>query len=581
MSKLNNTKLYIKLLFPLLAPIIALIIISTMSLYYIQMLSTKLEKNLFEQFHTSEYKLINADRDFYQALTAELKMQSTKDANEIKDSKDFYMQNFKQTIDGVHLARNILNANRSELEKYKHKDSNLTIFQCFDQFDSEFNSWSNLFDANSNVVKDQNQYQTQFDQTRDKINQIEEMLDTYSTDLISQSNRSILTAKEIIIGVALLGLILSLILGMIIISNINKRTKITLSLIKKTADFDLKFDEGYKSYIEETDEFGAIIHAESSARTEFRNIIGNVLDETSSLKSNVDSSNGRMILLQKSIEDISATTEQLSAGMEQTAASAQEMNATAVEIQSSIENVADKAQDGALASDEMNRKASELKNNFNSSYKEGLGMFTAVKKKLDKSLAESKAVEQINVLADTILQITSQTNLLALNAAIEAARAGETGKGFAVVAQEIRKLAEDSQKAVEEIQTATMTVVNSVDNLSSNSNELLEFFSTRVDNDYKTMLNAADQYSSDADYINNLVTDLSATAQELLASTQNMIHAITEVTNASTEGASNTSIIADKSTNIVSHADELIESINSILSSAQNLETTVSKFKVK
>ena len=74
-------------------------------------------------------------------------------------------------------------------------------------------------------------------------------------------------------------------------------------------------------------------------------------------------------------------------------------------------------------------------------------MEQSVKRKIEKS----KAVEEINILTDNILSITSQTNLLALNANIEAARAGEAGKGFAVVAGEIGKLAMDSAQAANQI----------------------------------------------------------------------------------------------------------------------------------
>ena len=92
----------------------------------------------------------------------------------------------------------------------------------------------------------------------------------------------------------------------------------------------------------------------------------------------------------------------------------------------------------------------------------------------DSSQAVTEAIrelaaksDEIGAIVETITGIAGQTNLLALNAAIEAARAGEQGRGFAVVAEEVRKLAEESQKAAGEIAGLIETIQAETGNVSS------------------------------------------------------------------------------------------------------------------
>ena len=381
-----------------------------------------------------------------------------------------------------------------------------------------------------------------------------------------------------IISTLIEGIIVVLLLIMIIISIIRPLKKCISSIgVMEQGDFSQAMGT---ALLKRRDDFGKLAASLESMRNEMSGLIGEVKSQATEITRMVQEIDDNIQALDEEIENVSATTEELAAGMEETAASSKEINAMSHEIESAAKSIATRSQDGATEADDIRDRAVGIKKTTTENDKRTKAIHAEINEGLTKALEDIKVVDQIGVLAESIMEITGQTNLLALNASIEAARAGEAGKGFAVVADEIRVLAEQSKAAVVHIQDVTKNVVESVTNLADGAKKLLEFVGTDVVDSFAGFSDMADSYSNDAGSIDALVTDFSASSEQLLASINGVMDAIGEVSKAATEGATGTNDIAEKTGVVVEKAAEIKEKAEAAHHAADKLQQNVEHFIV-
>ena len=372
--------------------------------------------------------------------------------------------------------------------------------------------------------------------------------------------------------------IIVLLLIMIIISIIRPLKKCISSIgVMEQGDFSQAMGT---ALLKRRDDFGKLAASLESMRNEMSGLIGEVKSQATEITRMVQEIDDNIQALDEEIENVSATTEELAAGMEETAASSEEINAMSHEIESAAKSIATRSQDGATEADDIRDRAVGIKKTTTENDERTKAIHAEINEGLTKALEDIKVVDQIGVLAESIMEITGQTNLLALNASIEAARAGEAGKGFAVVADEIRVLAEQSKAAVVHIQDVTKNVVESVTNLADGAKKLLEFVGTDVVDSFAGFSDMADSYSNDAGKIDGLVTDFSASSEQLLASINGVMDAIGEVSKAATEGATGTNDIAEKTGVVVEKAAEIKEKAEAAHHAADKLQQNVEHFIV-
>ncbi|HEX2394576.1 MAG TPA: methyl-accepting chemotaxis protein [Bacteroidales bacterium] len=292
-------------------------------------------------------------------------------------------------------------------------------------------------------------------------------------------------ARHFLISISIINLIIILLIIFMAIAltrSITKPLSNAVSVIKNVANGDLTKELEIRG----KDEIAELMSAVSNMISKLKTIINGIIESSESLSA--------------ASEQISNSSQQLSDGATEQASSTEEISSSMEEMVGNIQQNTDNAKQTELISGKATESMVEMS-------KIGRESFDSIK----------TIAEKITIIND----IAFQTNLLALNAAVEAARAGEHGRGFAVVAAEVRKLAERSKLAADEIESLSKNSLKITEKTRESLDSLVPEIQ-KTSQLVQEIAAASIEQNSGADQINSAIQQLNVITQQNAASSEEM-----------------------------------------------------------
>ncbi len=257
----------------------------------------------------------------------------------------------------------------------------------------------------------------------------------------------------------LLALLVGIIAAWVITRQITRPIQDTLAVVERIASGDLS----HNIQVTRRDELGVLQQGIQRMGTTLRELISGIRDGVTQIAS--------------AAEELSAVTEQTSAGVNSQKIETDQVATAMHEMTATVQEVARNAEQASLAAADADGQARAGDKVVAEAIAQIERLAAEVARSTDAMAHLQQESNKIGSVMDVIKAVAEQTNLLALNAAIEAARAGEAGRGFAVVADEVRGLAQRTQKSTEEIEGLVAGLQNGtqqVSNVMNNSRSLTD-----------------------------------------------------------------------------------------------------------
>ncbi|MCM0649748.1 methyl-accepting chemotaxis protein [Clostridium swellfunianum] len=387
--------------------------------------------------------------------------------------------------------------------------------------------------------------------------------------------QKILLVVSILVGLLIVFIIGSLVIGL----KVSKTLTNPINHLKEAMEKGESGDLTVVTHISTGDELGDL-------GRRFTNMIGSVKDLVLSVKSsaaqvlefsqNLTNRADEVALssdeIARVIDEISSGTQEQAMATEKASFIATEFNQNLSEIKQFNETIITESSDMESNNETAMLSVSDLKNK-NSLTISGVSQ---ISQNIEELVKET---ENIGVILNTILGISSQTNLLALNAAIEAARAGESGRGFAVVAEEVRKLAEQSATSAENIKTIITRVIDTTKSAASSMTSIKENVneqSTAV----KITEESFDKLNNSIQSIMSTIGSMSSNIEAMLSKSSSLTENIYSISAVAEQSAAASQEVNASAANQLNDIQTVKAQSKELYELAQNLDNLIEKFKV-